>query len=81
MITSTRDPAPHASASRVLIRKPFPLPQGHRAILHFKNPLDHFTILTEVLNSSGVNLANTVESRKLILFLQTLPTLLVLLIK
>ena len=81
VIASTRDPTPHASASRVLMRKPFSPPQGHKDILHFKNQLDRFTVLTEVLNSSGVNLANTVESGKRILFLQTLPTLPVLLSK
>lgn len=81
VITSTRDPTPHASASRVFIKKPFPPPQGHKDILHFKNQLDSSTILTELLNPSDVNLANTAKSGKLILFLQTLPTLLVLLNK
>lgn len=81
VITSTRDPTPHASASRVLIKKPFPPPQGHKDILRFKNQLDTSTILAELLNPSDVNLANTAKSGKLILFLQTLPTLLVLLNK
>lgn len=62
------------------MRKPFSPPQDHKDILHFKTQPDHFTILTEVLNSSGVNLANAVDSGKL-LFLQTLPTLPVLLSK